>query len=93
MNAGHTERAVLCLVGGTHHRQAGTDSAATGETCRRVSVRHGIQGLQGGQREVVDLVSDAGLGAGAVFRASALEAEADTLFLRRHIKAVHLHLV
>lgn len=93
VNGGRTERAVLCLVGGSHHRQAGADPAAAGETCRRVSLRHGIQGLQGGQREVVDLVSDAGLGAGAVLRASALEGEADTLLLRRHVKTIYSNLV
>lgn len=79
MSGGLTERAVLRLVGRSHHRQAGADPAAAGETHRRVGLGHGVQGLQGGQREVVDLVSDAVLGAGAVFRASALEAEADTL--------------
>lgn len=93
MNGGRTERAVLCLVGGSHHWQAGADPAAAGETCRRVSLRHGVQGLQGGQREVVDLVSDTGLGAGAVFRASALEGEAHTLLLRCHIKAFPSNLV
>lgn len=75
VSGGRTERAVLRLVGGPHHRQAGTDPAAAGETCGRVSLRHGLQGLQGGQGEVVHLVSDAGLGAGAVLRASALEGD------------------
>lgn len=87
MSGGRTERAILRLVGGPHHRQAGTDPAAAGETRGRVSLRHGLQGLQGGQGEVVHLVSDAGLGAGAVLRASALEGDgwggkADTLLLK-----------
>lgn len=86
VSGGCTERAILRLVGGPHHRQAGTDPAAAGETRGRVSLRHGLQGLQGGQGEVVHLVSDAGLGAGAVLRASALEGEgggkADTLLLK-----------
>lgn len=79
VSGGHTERAVLRLVGRSNHWQASADPAAAGETCRRVGLGHGIQGLQGGQREVVDLVSDAGLGAGAVFRASALGVEEDKL--------------
>lgn len=79
VSGGHTERAVLRLVGRSNHWQASADPAAAGETCRRVGLGHGIQGLQGGQREVVDLVSDAGLGAGAVFRASALGVKEDKL--------------
>lgn len=79
VSGGHTERAVLRLVGRSNHWQASADPAAAGETCWRVGLGHGIQGLQGGQREVVHLVSDAGLGAGAVFRASALGVKEDTL--------------
>lgn len=79
MSGAHTKRAVLCLVGRSNHWQAGADPAAAGETCRCVGLGHGIQRLQGGQREVVDLVSDAGLRAGAVFRASALGVDADML--------------
>lgn len=77
MSRRHTERAVLRLVGRSHHWQAGADPAAAGEPYGRVGLGHCVQGLQGGQGEVVDLVSDAGLGAGAVFRASALEVETD----------------
>lgn len=70
-----TERAVFGLVGGSDHGKAGADPAAPGEADRRVHLGHGFHRVQGGKGEVVHV--HAGLRAGAVLGASALEATND----------------